>query len=265
MDLTEDIVEQILQELRSDSATGPDAIPTRILKECAKQLARPLLILANLILDNGRWPDIWMVHWIVPLHKKNNVYMASNYRGVHLTAQASKVMERIIRKSFQPFLLKNLSFGPNQFAYTPERGARDALVLPLITWITAFSKRQKVGIYCSDVSGAFDRVELGRLVTKLQKKKLNPKLAAVIKSWLRNRKAKVVVGGESSEEFILSNMVFQGTVWGPTLWNLFYEDARRAINEVFYTEVVFADDLNAYQTFSRTTKKLDIIASLKSC
>ena len=151
------------------------------------------------------------------LYKKNNVYTASNYRGVHLTAQASKVMERVIRKMLQPFLLNNTTFGPNQFAYSPERGARDALALLLMEWITAFSKGQKIGICCSNVRGAFDRVELGRLVAKLQKKKLNPKLVAVIKSWLRNRRAKVVVGGESSEDFILSNMVFQGTVWGPTL------------------------------------------------
>ena len=47
----------------------------------------------------------------------------------------------------------------------------------------------------------------------------------VIALWLRNRRAKVVVGGEASEEFELANMVVQGTVWGPPLWNLFYEDA----------------------------------------
>ena len=265
MEITEDIVEKTLSELRCDSATGPDAIPTKIMKECAKQLARPLFILANRILDTGRWPDIWMVHWIVPLHKKNNVYTASNYRGVHLTAQASKVMERVVRKIFQPFLLNNTTFGSNQFAYSPERGARDALALLLMEWITAFSKGQKIGIYCSDVSGAFDRVELGRLVAKLQKKKLHPKLVAVIKSWLRNRRAKVVIGGESSEDFILSHMVYQGTVWGPTLWNLFYEDARRAINEVLYTEVVFADDLNAYRVFPNSTTKEQVIGSLSLC
>ena len=42
-------------------------------------------------------------------------------------------------------------------------------------------------------------------------------------------------------------MVYQGTVLGPTLWNLFFEDARAAINEVFFTEYVFADDLNAFR------------------
>ena len=36
---------------------------------------------------------------------------------------------------------------------------------------------------------------------------------------------------------------------GANIVEFVYEDARRAINEVFYTEVVFADDLNAYRIF----------------
>ena len=47
MEITEDIAEKTLSELRRDSATGPDTILTIITKECAKQLARPLFILAN--------------------------------------------------------------------------------------------------------------------------------------------------------------------------------------------------------------------------
>ena len=49
-------------------------------------------------------------------------------------------------------------------------------------------------------------------------------------------------------------MVFQGTVTGPLLWNFFFEDARHAINECFYKEVVFADDLNAYRVFPSATE-----------
>ena len=63
----------------------------------------------------------------------------------------------------------------------------------------------------------------------------------------------------------LSNMVYQGTVSGPILWNLFFEDARLAINECFFIEVVYADDLNAYRIFSSACHNDIIIVSLKSC
>ena len=66
------------------------------------------------------------------------------------------------------------AFGPNQFAYTQERGAEDALVLLVFDWITALANKRRIAIFCSDVSGAFDRVKLERLVAKLEAKKVHP-------------------------------------------------------------------------------------------
>jgi hypothetical protein len=236
-----------------------------MLKRLAAALANPMNKLIKLILKERRWPEVWMTHWVVPLHKRNNVYSAGNYRGVHLTSQLSKAVERVLRSFFKPFLLKNVAFGENQFAYTPERGARDALAHLLITWSSAMSKGRKVAVYCSDVSGAFDRVKLCRLAAKLKAKRIHPKIIEVLVSWLRNRKARVVVGGEASEEFVLENMVFQGTVFGPDLWNVFYEDAKEAIKEMHYEECVFADDLNAYRIFPGVVSNERILTSLEAC
>jgi len=60
-------------------------------------------------------------------------------------------------------------------------------------------------------------------------------------------------------------MVFQGTVWGPILWNIFYEDARRAVNEVLFKEVVYADDLNAYRTFPSETPNAVVFKCSAKC
>ena len=58
-----------LGTLKIDSATGPDLLPTRILRECAVQLAKPFRLLAVLILQYQTWPRAWKVHWVVPLYK----------------------------------------------------------------------------------------------------------------------------------------------------------------------------------------------------
>jgi hypothetical protein len=75
---SDDVASNTLANLKADSATGPDAIPTRILRECARSLARPFWILARLILRSGTWPTIWMTHWVVPLYKKNAVFLAGH-------------------------------------------------------------------------------------------------------------------------------------------------------------------------------------------
>ena len=45
-----------------------------------------------------KWPESWEVHWIVRLYKRGAVFRTQNYRGVHLTAQMSKVCERVVKQ-----------------------------------------------------------------------------------------------------------------------------------------------------------------------
>ena len=76
---------------------------------------------------------------------------------------------------------------------------------------------RKVGIYCSDVASAFDRVSSLKLLEKLRRSVIHPKLVKVIADWLVGRRGEVIVQGSCSVNFPLSNMTFQGTVWGPLL------------------------------------------------
>jgi hypothetical protein len=262
---TEREAEKMMNCLREDSGTGPDCLPARILKHCAASLAKPVKLLVDRIIESGEWPRSWMIHWIVPLYKKKGVFDPNNYRGVHLTSQLSKVVERLVKVMMMPFVTRSLACGPNQFAYTPGRGARDVLALLMILWLQALADGKKIAVYCSDVSGAFDRVAANRLTDKLNGKKLHTKLVKILASWLQQRTSRVVVGGAHSKEMLIKDMVFQGTVLGPTLWNLFFEDARTAINECMFEEVVYADDLNAYRIFKSTAETAAIEDSMKSC
>jgi hypothetical protein len=116
------------------------------------------------------------------------------------------------------------------------------------------------------VSGAFDTVFRQRLLDKLESKGMHPKLVKLMASWLEPRQASVIVGGASSCPFRIQDMVFQGTVLGPQLWNLFFEDAARAVQEFFYEEVIFADDLNVYKVVPSSTsveKALESIGNVQ--
>ena len=242
-----------LAALDEHSGTGPDLLPSRILKHCAQELAYPVLKLTMLILNSGEWPQVWREHWVVPLHKRNAIFLPINYRGVHLTAQLSKVIERLLLSLMVPHItLWNLT-GENQFAYSKRKGSRDVLALLSLRWLKALENGHKVLVYCSDVSGAFDKVSRERLLDKLAAKGIHPMLVKLLGSWLEPRQASVVVGGAKSKPFRIQDMVFQGTVLGPQLWNLFFEDAAAAIKEHLYEEVIFADDLNAYKVVPSTT------------
>ena len=63
----------------------------------------------------------------------------------------------------------------------------------------------------------------------------------------------------------LENMVFQGTVWGPSLWNAFYADAKQAIHKHAFKEIIFADDLNAWKHFDSHTPTQTMLTDMSKC
>ena len=174
----------VLTSLHDDSSTDPDLLPARILKRCAEQLAKPLQSLLQRMLEAKSWPESWRKHWVVPIYKKKAIFAASNDRGIHFTAQLSKAVERLLLPLIEPHISRTVVFGPNQFAYTKCRGARDALAYLTMSWLLALNRRKKVAVYCSDVSGAFDRVRAERLLEKLRCKGVHPTMVALTESWL---------------------------------------------------------------------------------
>ena len=84
-------------------------------------------------------------------------------------------MERFLASKFLPDLITLGAFGRNQFAYRPEHGARDAILFLVMQWLTLMVTRHRIGVYCSDVSGAFDRVSAERLLARFLSNQFYPR------------------------------------------------------------------------------------------
>ena len=257
------VAKRILAKLDPNSGTGPDKLAARVLKNCQKELVGPITDLARILFSQACWPRTWRLHWIHPLHKKKSRSDPSNYRGIHLTPQISKVVERIIGQTFLRWISENEKMGSHQYAYTEKRSHKDALAINVCSWLASLESQEMVGLYCSDVSGAFDRVLRSRLVSKLRCSGLNSRVVRFLESWLEDRTSVVVVGGSSSLPTPLANTVFQGTVLGPPLWNLFYMDASFVVRLRGFTDVVFADDFNCFKSFSAGTAVDDILSECR--
>ena len=137
-------------------------------------------------------------------------------------------MERFLGPMISPYVRHPDCIGPNQFAYQKARGARYALAFMALTLIAGFNNKFKFNIYCSDVSGAFDRVSRSRIDAKLQANGISDKFIAIFDAWLQEREARVIVGGQYGDPMRFQNMIYQGTVWGPWLWNIFFRTKRQS-------------------------------------
>ena len=99
---------QVLRQLRVDSATGPDGMASRVLKECCDVIATPLALLGRRIVELGEWPRLWCEHWVVPLFKR------SRFIGLSITEACISGLsypklpsDCLLRRSY-PFLNKLL-------------------------------------------------------------------------------------------------------------------------------------------------------------
>ena len=185
-------VNRALKNLDEASSIGPDTISTRVLRRCRAALALPIFLLTKVIFKLG-WPEIWRLHWIHPLHKKKSRAEPSHYRGIHLKTKKSKVVERSIGACFLPCANYQNYFGENQYAYSVQRSHRDALAVDVFNWLLMLEIGQAIGLYCSDVSGAFDRVRQERIMMKLRDSGFDSRVVDFLESWLRDRRFVVLV------------------------------------------------------------------------
>ena len=61
---------QALKSLNVSKSPGPDEIHPRILKELSLELSKPLTMLFNKSIHDGKIPDKWKVAEVRPIFKK---------------------------------------------------------------------------------------------------------------------------------------------------------------------------------------------------
>ena len=67
-----------------------------------------------------------------------------------------------------------------------------------LSWISGLNQGFNIGMYCSDVQGAFDKIDAELLICKLASFHIESCILAVVSSWLRDRSAFVIVNGKRS-------------------------------------------------------------------
>ena len=188
-------VVRILKSLDSSKATGSDALPARVLKECAVEVAPAVLRLVRQMVLEGMWPEAWRQHLVEPLHKKGSKSDPAKYRGVHMTSILSKVCERVLAKILSRHFESTDAFGDTQWAFRAKRSRQDMIAIVISKWLLELNTGKKIGLYLTDISGAFDRVSTELMLQKAARTGLSPSWLKFLKSYLAPRQVVFVVEG----------------------------------------------------------------------
>ena len=238
-------VRRQLRCLDPSKASGPDGISSRVLKECAKELAKPLARLFNSCLQHGCQPASWKLANVVPIHKRNSKTSVKNYRPVSLLNVMSKVMESIVNTQLMNYLDNNHLLSNNQFGFRRRVGTADLLTSLQHEWASALSAGSIAHVLAVDIQGAFDKVSHAGLISKLQGYGIGGNLLLWLTDYLLNRRLQTVVSGKTSQCYPVLAGVPQGSILGPTLFLLYVNDVEDHLPSSV-SLAVYADDTTLY-------------------
>ena len=235
---------KLLLDLKENKASGPDKIPTRILKVAAEPISHCLQLLFTASLHTGIVPNDWKQANITPVFKKGERFKASNYRPVSLTCICSKLMEHVVVSQMMSHFDKHDILVDCQHGFRKQRSCETQLLGLTQELHEHFEEHEQVDMIVLDFSKAFDKVPHQRLMAKLWNYGVRGKTHAWIKSFLVGRTQRVVVDGEASSWVPVESGVPQGTVLGPQLFLTFINDLPKAVKS---NVRLFADDCVVYR------------------
>ncbi|UYV77522.1 hypothetical protein LAZ67_15001353 [Cordylochernes scorpioides] len=90
--------------LKSNKACGPDGIPNKVLKILPDSYILLLKQLYNSVMTTGKYPAIWTNSTIHPIFKNGFKNSPSNYRGIALISNVSKLFTSILRSRLEEWV-----------------------------------------------------------------------------------------------------------------------------------------------------------------
>ena len=193
---------------------GPDKLPAMLWKDpIFHQL---LLDLCNYAKTSHVSPTIWLKSQIIPIPKKGDLTLPTNYRGISLLPIAAKIYNKLllnrIRPEVEPILRKN------QNEFRPGRSTLGQILTlrRIIEEITFCNKT--AALMFVDFSKAFDSVNRDTMFEILELYGLPREIIDAIKVLYTNTQATVLTPDGETEPFDILAGILQGDTLAPFLF-----------------------------------------------
>ena len=206
-------------------------------------------------------PDDWKKGIIMPVFKKGDRRVCSNYRGITIISHVVKVMERILEKRIRAKVESQIE--EEQFGF---RGGRST-VEPIFILRQNMEKSWEYGkdmvMTFIDLEKAYDSIPRTKVWESLTNKGIDKELRNMITAMYMDCYSSVKTRVGTSEWFKIDTGLKQGSVLSPLLFLMVMDDIMKAAMKDYsrakMTVLLFADDVIWGKDQMEVQEQLDIL------
>ena len=248
--VTESQVLKILNSLDVNKSTGPDKMPTKLIKMIAILIVTPLTSLYNKSLKSGIFPKQWKEAQVTPIFKKNGSPSdVKQYRPISLLSCLSKILEKLVFSSIYSHISSKNLLSERQSGYRPHHSTEIQLTYLTHNIYKNLDEGRDVTAVYLDISKYFDKIWHDGLLHKCKNEfSISGTLLSWLKSYLTNRQQKARIGDNVSLTKTISSGCPQGSVLGPLLALMYLNGLTK---EVTNDILLYADDTSIHASHDK--------------
>ena len=239
-EVTENEVFNLLSNISTNKATGPDKIPAKLVKISAPFITKHLSIIFNQSLSQGTFPYDWKISKVTPIYKKGPKHDMNNYRPISVISTIAKVMDKIAHNQLYLYFQNENILSPSQHGFRQGHSTVTALLEITDRLYHNIDIGELNGVIFLDLRKAFDTIDHQIMLKKLRCYGIAGTAHNWFSSYLSNRSQYCQVDGNLSQPSSVLGGIPQGSILGPLLFLLYINDLPNCLSDTKCN--MFADD-----------------------
>ena len=236
---TTDSITTVIRHLNNKSAPGPDKLTPKCVKKLHLHHPDILPSLYTQCIAQSHFPTMWKHGRVVMIPKPGrDPSLPEAYRPITLLSVLGKVLEKVIKTHIDHHIESHNILHPRQYGFRSKRSTEMAVSDVVDSVKRLQASHPLTCIISLDIHGAFDHARWDIILKSLSTQRFLHWIVAILQSYLSNRT--VVYEGATLQ---LSRGCPQGSVLGPTMWNLAYNATLSLLQHTPNSGMIcFADD-----------------------